>query len=166
MTKDEFWELIKSPVGEKNPSGQLEEKLKDYGQAEIKDFYRHFDKARADLDITLMRAAFYHLFSGCGDDLFNNGCHWIIASGKGLYEQIKGDPDKLADIDIPSEDTLWDYEGYGYASHLELIDEVGDLIQVDFNGTQENTSGEKWDIEDEAECRVRLPEIHKKIYGR
>ena len=105
------------------------------------------------------------IHGGCSDDGFHYFRVWLVGMGREVYEQALAAPDSLADV-LHGE---WPLEGSHDVAAARAWEEKTGRTGTEFypelaavaGPYREVDEGEDWDLEDEEECRRRLPRLSR-----
>jgi hypothetical protein len=183
MDINAFWELIEGARAQGEHPGTrldwLNAELARRPVADIVDFQLRLDEAKRPADTWTMWGAAYLILDGlCSGDGFWYFQPWLVGLGREACERVIADPDAL--IDVPGIQRLawrgtrdWaDAEWPEWESLNYLARNVYDLVTGEDDGLFEamearghhsghdpDPSGDRWDFDDPAEARRRLPRL-------
>ena len=116
--------------------------------------------------------AAYLIEGGCGDDGFMDFRAGLALLGRDVFTRAVDDPDTLADVPtvvrMGLEDTGWiGAEGLHYAARNAYERVMGETGSFDASMESavrsmrrpDRPAGEDWDVDDDAETRLRLPRL-------
>lgn len=116
--------------------------------------------------------AAYLIEGGCGDDGFMDFRAGLALLGRDVFTRAVDDPDTLADVPtvvrMGLEDTGWiGAEGLHYAARNAYERVMGETGSFDASmetavrsmRRPDRPAGEDWDVDDDAETRLRLPRL-------
>jgi hypothetical protein len=111
MNADHFWKIIEEAKDRADDGEEqvelVYERLKTLSPDEIVGFDQLYDEFHARAYRWDLWGAAYLMNGGCSDDGFEYFRGWLISRGRAVYEQVLGDPDRLAGEFSPDRD---DYE--------------------------------------------------------
>lgn len=105
--------------------------------------------------------AAYLMNGGCSDDGFLYWRCWLLAQGRDVYESAMNDPDSLATAAI----RFGDEGEYELEDLIEIFQEAMDEASIEndaLDQMEDDPKGPKWDVEDEAQSRWRLPALWRR----
>lgn len=156
MELTEFWNIIEIGKDSDEPENVLKEELNKLGAEEVASFQKHFEDIFDKADAWNLWGAAYLIGGGCSDDGFIDFRYALISMGKSIYEKAIADPDSLASL---GRDIEIDNELFGYVAGTVYEEKTGEEIPVVENISYQETAGEDWDFDDEAENKKRLPKL-------
>lgn len=125
MTKEKFWEIIdnaraKAVVWEIDPLREsLYKQLLKLSPEELVGFDCAWQEYRRIAKTPQLIAAACIINGGTSDDRFDYFKNWLILQGQYAFRQALKDPDILAALKIPFDDTEW--EDCGYLTSLAFV---------------------------------------------
>lgn len=137
--------------------------------AGIVAFATEFGRLRAEANRWDVWGAAYLVGGGCSDDGFVDFCTGLIAAGREWYERALVDPDALAGHPAVAEAAEWDDDGaifaelVGYAADRAYEQVTGDELELP--AESHDTTGERWDFDDDDQMRRRLPRLSALFLG-
>lgn len=168
MDEQGFWTIVESggPADLEDPETKLDavsEALNKLSPPEVVSFQGWFDQKVAAAYTWDLWGAAYLINGGCSDDGFEYFRRWLISQGRAAYEAAVANPDTLAEITDP------EYRGYeleelGYLAAEVYEEMTGAEMPYPEGAWPKEPTGEKWDSEDEAECRKRLPKLSEQNF--
>jgi hypothetical protein len=175
---DAFWALIdrtratarrrrRGPVVRHQARALLKE-LRRLPDAEVIEFRGHLSTQVARAYDWGVWAAGYLAAGGMSDDAFRDFRVWLLHQGRAAFEQVRSEPDSLADL--PWDDEGEDFaesEDLGYIAD-ELLEQRGfDLEQLDDGslGDPSEPAGEPFREDDEAWFAAALPRLWARTSG-
>ena len=167
MDITEFWEIIEPGKHSEEPEQSLRAKLEKYSPEEIESFQAHFDTLVDNAYLWDLWGAAYLIGGGCSDDRFIDFRYALISKGRGIYEKALIDPDSLFELGEIVEgdlDIAIDNEIFGYVSGEIYEDKTGKEIPRTGSPSSDESMGEEWDFEDEAENKKRLPKLYSRYW--
>lgn len=126
MDHDTFWQLISDSrariTGQDEQAAALLELLVALPPEEIAAFDRIYAELLAKTYTWRLWAAGYVINGGCSDDGFHYFREWLIARGRGFFEQALADPDGLAALPWDEgQDAEAEEVGYAAAQAYERV---------------------------------------------
>jgi hypothetical protein len=176
MDRDEFWLIVdrarqgagdtRTGEGAAKVAECVGDRLAELGPAAAVAFDLRYDVLGAEsYDWNLWGAA-YLMKGGCSDDAFDYFRGWLVAQGRGIWEQALRDPDTLAGLGIDPDDDFLECEdmlGIGRRAFgrnddfYAAVDAARAGLPADtFDGP---LLGDDFDHEDEDEVRTRYPRL-------
>ena len=125
MTKDKFWEVIDNaraiaPALEGEPLREsLYKQLLTLSPDELVGFDCAWQEYRSIANSPQLIAAACIINGGTSDDRFDYFKNWLILQGEYAFRQALQNPDTLAALRIPFDDTEW--EDCGYLTSLAFV---------------------------------------------
>ena len=125
MTKEKFWKIIdsaraKAPIWEAAPLREsLYQQLLKLSPDELVGFDCAWQEYRRIAKTPQLMTAACIINSGTSDDRFDYFKNWLILQGQYAFRQALKDPDTLAALKIPFDDTEW--EDCGYLTSLAFV---------------------------------------------
>lgn len=125
MTKDKFWEVINNaraiaPALEGEPLREsLYKQLLTLSPDELVGFDCAWQEYRRIANSPQLIAAACIINGGTSDDRFDYFKNWLILQGQYVFRQTLKNPDTLAALRIPFDDTEW--EDCGYLTSLAFV---------------------------------------------
>ncbi|QDU36620.1 hypothetical protein Mal4_09070 [Maioricimonas rarisocia] len=164
MDRDVFWKLIEqgreASAGDcEDQAAWLQRELEKLPPEEILDFQRHFRDMEVESYGWNLWGAAYLINGGCSDDGFDYFRGWLIAQGRGAFEQALADPDSLVDLpqleeDVECEDILY----VGYTAYRQVTGDDPPPVERELPDL-----GDDWDFDDDDEMRTRYPKLFAKF---
>jgi Protein of unknown function (DUF4240) len=175
MDREQFWTLIeaaKSATGGDcgAQAGRLVAALAGRSVDDVLAWNRIRRELLAESYGWELWGAAYLINGGCGDDGFDYFRGWLLGQGRARWQAALAAPDSLADH--PEVCVRRPLEGWGWSDPLEC----DDMLYVAYDAYQVLTSqeltvevagrqprprrphlGERWDLEDAAQMRLRYP---------
>lgn len=128
MTKEKFWAVIdnaraKAPTWNADPLREsLYKQLLKLSPEELVGFDCAWQEYRRIAKSPQLIAAACIINGGTSDDRFDYFKNWLILQGQYAFRQALKDPDTLAALKIPFDDTEW--EDCGYLTSLAFVGRV------------------------------------------
>ena len=134
MTLDEFWAVIDRANAEADTfdstsvRNNLYRQLIKLAPQKMLGFDCIWQEYRSLTKSPMLYGAAVLINGGVSDDRFDYFKNWLILQGRDVYHKAVADPDTLADIPIPFEDTEWEdcgyvaghaYDGQQFRTYLE-----------------------------------------------
>ena len=134
MTLDEFWAVIDRANAEADTfdstsvRNNLYRQLIKQAPQKMLGFDCIWQEYRSLTKSPMLYGAAVLINGGVSDDRFDYFKNWLILQGRDVYHKAVADPDTLADIPIPFEDTEWEdcgyvaghaYDGQQFRTYLE-----------------------------------------------
>jgi hypothetical protein len=179
MTRDEFWEHIRATRRD-DPDAHVDRLVKRLAKLppeEILDFEHWWGVAEAEAYFWDLWGAAYLINGGCSDDGFTDFRSWLILQGREVFEAAVRHPDSLSDVldggDEAScecypasrawfEATGTERDEAGYdAYHAACVTHEKKKPKAKRRGM-----GRRWDFENDAQVRKRLPRLAAMYLGR
>lgn len=158
MDINEFWKIIDLGKDSEEPAHSLKVELEKLTPEEIVSFQEHFDTLFDNAYRWNLWGAAYIIHGGCSDDGFIDFRYALISRGKDLYEKALQNPDSLSGLGDAAEELL-DNELFGYVALEVYENKVGSEIPSNDSTSSDESMGEEWDFDDEAENTKRLPRL-------
>jgi hypothetical protein len=158
MDIDEFWNIIALGKDSDTPEVSLKFELQKLCPEEIASFQSHFDVLFDQAYRWNLWGAAYIIHGGCSDDGFIDFRYALISKGKALYEKALENPDSLSELN--NAEVLLDNELFGYVASQVYENIVGKEIPSNNSTPVDESMGEEWDFDDEAENKKRLPRLY------
>lgn len=120
MDKELFWDVIREVNCRVNGDDRdavlmaTQKKLMEFSAADIAVWHQIKGVYMGLACRNGLRAACAAIGSRCSDDGFIDFRSWLVSRGREVYMRALGDPDSLADVDIPEDGA--DFEAYGYVA--------------------------------------------------
>jgi hypothetical protein len=160
VDEDRFWRIVDATLSAaRNRKGQhrlLHDQLIALPAEEVAGFQWLFRRMIERSDCPNVEAA-WDIIDGCGaDDGYHDFRCWLISRGRAAFEAALADPDSLADVVRPDENT-----------HFQDFD-IADIVYERLTGEEcpegpgpleEPAGGEDWDAHDGEEQRRRMPRL-------
>ncbi|MBO3089328.1 DUF4240 domain-containing protein [Cellulomonas dongxiuzhuiae] len=140
MKANEFWDVVDAAALDARahgttPAEALRIRLEPLRTAQIRAFHRHTERVAARAGASDLWAAAYLLPDAGSDDGFIDLCTWLVSQGRGTYEAVLSDPDRLADVD-DLDDQLGQAEEWSYVAEEILDERDADLPDEDGPGAE------------------------------
>jgi len=178
MTINDFWNLIEQCKDAQRPEVVLEELLNGLSVKELMTFNHYFEWLENYASREDIWCAAYLLNGGCSDDGFSDFRRGLIAEGRSVYEQVIKNPDSLQ--------AQWgkgylSNESFGWVARRVFVRKMGVCMSEAIDILMSNAYAkhfdlyidgelhvppevERWDFDDEAENRKRLPGLSRLFY--
>ena len=172
MTEPEFWAHVAAARPRRYDAEahaeQLAARLAKLPEPDILDFARHWEAVLARAYRRDLWGAAYLINGGCSDDGFEYFCRWLALQGRAAFDAALADPDSLAEVldgetDVEAEvapgTDAWflatgtAQDDAGYAAYERA------LLFRHPKGVAEPPLAPRWDFDDHAEVRRRLPRL-------
>jgi len=172
MTDAEFWAHVSASRPRRYDADahgdQLAARLAKLPEPDILDFVQHWNAASARAYRRDLWGAAYLVNGGCSDDGFQYFRWWLILQGRAAFDAALADPDSLAEVldgesevetqADPGRDAWFRATGTvedddGYAAYERA------LLFRHPRGVAEPPLAPRWDFDDDAEVRRRLPRL-------
>lgn len=170
MTNDEFWGHIRASrrIDQEEHADRLVKRLAKLSEKEIIGFVQRWEEASVNAYRWNLWGAAYLINGGCSDDGFQYFRWWLLLQGRDVYEAAIADPDSLAGVvDEEGEVEAEVYPGAD-AWFLKTGTEQNEAGYAAFNQAvkrrppePDSPRGKKWDFDDDAQIRRRLPKLAK-----
>lgn len=163
MDEGRFWAIIEAggpygPDDQDRHEQSVSAQLCDLPAEDIHAFYTLFCRKMVEAQTWDLWGAAYLINGGCSDDGFVYFRAWLIGQGRAAFVAAVADPDALAEVTDPAHD-YYEFEML-YAAAPEAYAAVAcenmPRVAVDWPA---EPRGERWDLDDPAEVRRRLPRL-------
>jgi hypothetical protein len=155
MLKTEFWQII--DASRKEAGGDADAHLEALGEGldalepnELVSFQHWFDDYYRSADTWELWGAAYLIGGGCSDDGFMDFKGWLVTRGEKVLEAAVANPDSLAKVVGPDEDTQ--VEGFAYAAQWMWTKKTGkefaDFPPSPLASGKAGISGVEWQEDD------------------
>ncbi|GAA2696698.1 MULTISPECIES: DUF4240 domain-containing protein [Actinosynnema] len=183
MDRDAYWALVeraRTAVGALAGDRDLREdplpdavvaQLAALSAEDLVEFsLRHGEVVDSAYRWPLWNAA-YLIEGGCGDDGFTDFRDGLVLQGRAVFEAAVADPDSLADLPVVRRMALEGGGWLGYESVGHLVRDAYKRVRGESDSllaalaerrgprARREPDGERWDVEDQAENRARLPRL-------
>ncbi|GHJ45410.1 hypothetical protein Cs7R123_27520 [Catellatospora sp. TT07R-123] len=183
MDTDRFWALIEQArtdvEGEPGEDGAalakaLTARLVELPGAQIEQFAAEFERLRGAADRYDLWGAAHLIGSGCTRDGFLDFRSGLVAAGRHWYEAALADPDALAGHPAVAEAIEWNDDSaifaelVGYApanAYRQVTGAELPAVGETEPAAETEPAGERWDFDDDAQMRHRLPRLASLTIG-
>lgn len=150
-----FWRIVDACRRAEHPHVALHDKLARLDPSAIAAFDGHFCDRVDDAFTWDLWGAAYMIEGASTEDEFLAFRYGLIALGRSAFEQAVQNPDTLARVDVePSEE-------YGAVALEVYRDATGQKLAR--SSARSDPHGRRWDFDDVAERRQRLPKLQRKL---
>lgn len=150
-----FWRIVDACRRAEHPEDALRNKLSTLDPTAVAAFDGHFCDRVDDAYTWDLWGASYLIEGESSEDQFLAFRFGLIALGRSIFEQAVQTPDTLARVDVEPN------EAYGAVALEVYRDLTGQKLAR--SSARSDPHGSRWDFDDIAQCRQRLPKLQRKL---